>query len=99
MPFPIQPAPVRPIRVAQDSHVLQTLADTLKHAGKIVVITGAGISTGAGIKDFRSPGGLYAGGELFYESVFVDLRKTKLLQTALQLRELAANCEPIETYR
>jgi NAD-dependent deacetylase len=34
-------------------------ADKLLNAGRIVVFTGAGISTAAGIPDFRGPNGLY----------------------------------------
>ncbi len=32
-------------------------ADLVLQAGKIVVFTGAGVSTESGIPDFRSPGG------------------------------------------
>lgn len=35
------------------------LAQALKAAGRLVVFTGAGISTESGIPDFRSPGGLW----------------------------------------
>jgi len=36
------------------------LADELKRASRIVVFTGAGISTESGIPDFRSPGGVWS---------------------------------------
>ncbi|KAJ1331943.1 NAD+-dependent protein deacetylase SIR2 [Microdochium nivale] len=40
--------------------LLQTVADTLGKARRVVVITGAGISTNSGIPDFRSQNGLYS---------------------------------------
>ncbi|SPQ24019.1 1a667816-6388-456f-8f71-85c5c1fcc189 [Thermothielavioides terrestris] len=40
--------------------LLQDIANTLWKARKIVVITGAGISTNSGIPDFRSENGLYS---------------------------------------
>ena len=36
------------------------IAELIKQAEHIIAITGAGISTNAGILDFRSPGGLYS---------------------------------------
>lgn len=39
---------------------LDRAADTLKNARKAVALTGAGISVGSGIPDFRSPGGLWS---------------------------------------
>jgi len=36
---------------------LDTLADTWRRARRVVVLTGAGLSTASGIPDFRSPGG------------------------------------------
>ncbi|QSZ30150.1 hypothetical protein DSL72_004670 [Monilinia vaccinii-corymbosi] len=39
---------------------LQQIADTLAKSRKIVVVTGAGISTNCGIPDFRSEHGLYS---------------------------------------
>ena len=38
----------------------QALADLLRPARRVVVFTGAGISTESGIPDFRSPGGLWS---------------------------------------
>ncbi|OAA78412.1 Sir2 family protein [Akanthomyces lecanii RCEF 1005] len=40
--------------------LLQDIADSLLKARKIVVVTGAGISTNSGIPDFRSENGLYS---------------------------------------
>ncbi|KAK4234644.1 hypothetical protein C8A03DRAFT_37569 [Achaetomium macrosporum] len=40
--------------------LLQDIANTLWKARKVVVITGAGISTNSGIPDFRSENGLYS---------------------------------------
>ncbi|KAI1490109.1 hypothetical protein F5X96DRAFT_571418 [Biscogniauxia mediterranea] len=43
-----------------DSTLLQNVADVLGKARKMVIITGAGISTNSGIPDFRSENGLYS---------------------------------------
>lgn len=39
--------------------LLQTCSEIIKHAKEIVVLTGAGMSTESGIKDFRSRTGIY----------------------------------------
>src|SRR6266404_5121553 len=39
------------------SSEVERLADFVSSAGRIVVFTGAGVSTESGIPDFRSPGG------------------------------------------
>jgi NAD-dependent deacetylase len=38
---------------------LETVADMIVNANKVVVFTGAGVSTESGIPDFRSPGGTW----------------------------------------
>jgi NAD-dependent deacetylase len=42
-----------------DQAALAETAAVLRAAGKVVALTGAGISVGSGIPDFRSPGGLW----------------------------------------
>jgi len=42
------------------SSTISTIARMLKEAKKVVVFTGAGISTESGIPDFRSPGGVWS---------------------------------------
>ncbi len=43
----------------QDQEVWSLAATRLRKARKVVALTGAGISVGSGIPDFRSPGGLW----------------------------------------
>ena len=45
-----------------DSNTKQA-CDKLRAANRIIVLSGAGMSTAAGIPDFRSPGGLYGTSE------------------------------------
>jgi NAD-dependent deacetylase len=40
-------------------HLIRKCSDIIKHAKNIVVLTGAGMSTESGIKDFRSRTGIY----------------------------------------
>jgi NAD-dependent deacetylase len=42
------------------SSSIQALADRLRAAQRVVVFTGAGVSTESGIPDFRSPGGIWS---------------------------------------
>ncbi len=42
------------------SDAVERLAGMIRAAGRVVMLTGAGISTESGIPDFRSPGGLWA---------------------------------------
>ncbi|CAI0649267.1 unnamed protein product [Colletotrichum noveboracense] len=51
--------PTTQVTPAEDV-LLQGIADALFKARKVVVITGAGISTNSGIPDFRSENGLYS---------------------------------------
>jgi NAD-dependent deacetylase len=44
---------------ADNEDKLKTLADSIRESTRVVVFTGAGISTESGIPDFRSPGGIW----------------------------------------
>lgn len=81
----------------------QTCADWLRRSRHVVALTGAGLSTAAGIPDFRGPEGLYASGEHDPELIFdIDAfrrdpgpfyRFTRTLLPVLQ------RCEPTFTHR
>ncbi|HVY90882.1 MAG TPA: Sir2 family NAD-dependent protein deacetylase [Hyphomonadaceae bacterium] len=49
----------------------EALAEELKRASRVVVFTGAGISTESGIPDFRSPGGVWSRMKPIYFQEFV----------------------------
>ncbi|KAI0394180.1 hypothetical protein F5Y17DRAFT_429212 [Xylariaceae sp. FL0594] len=55
--------------------LLQNVADTLTKSRKIVIITGAGISTNSGIPDFRSENGLYSLIQEQFERAEANARK------------------------
>ncbi|TLS26263.1 hypothetical protein PpBr36_04098, partial [Pyricularia pennisetigena] len=53
---------------AQGVEHLQSISNSLRKARKVVVVTGAGISTNSGIPDFRSRNGLYSLIQAQYEA-------------------------------
>ncbi len=53
------------------------LIDELATAARVVVFTGAGISTESGIPDFRSPGGVWSKMKPIYFQDFVDREESR----------------------
>ncbi|KAI1824079.1 DHS-like NAD/FAD-binding domain-containing protein [Xylaria intraflava] len=67
------------LQVTPDApNLLQNVADTLAKSRKIVIITGAGISTNSGIPDFRSENGLYSLIQDQFESAEANVKKESL---------------------
>jgi NAD-dependent deacetylase len=54
------------------------LAKLIKQARRVVVFTGAGISTESGIPDFRSPGGFWSKNRVIYFNEFVRSREARV---------------------
>lgn len=54
----MRPCPIRGIEAGMDA--IEALAARWREARRVVVLTGAGMSTASGIPDFRSPGGRWS---------------------------------------
>uniref|UniRef100_UPI003D10BFB3 Sir2 family NAD-dependent protein deacetylase n=1 Tax=Roseibium sp. TaxID=1936156 RepID=UPI003D10BFB3 len=69
--------------------------------GRIVVLTGAGISTESGIPDFRSPGGLWSKMQPIEYQDFVDDEESRLedWRRRFQMAEIFQKAEPNAAHR
>jgi len=67
------------MRVLEDVDAARTrLGEFIADAGRIVVFTGAGISTESGIPDFRSPGGIWSKVKPILFDEFIASEETRL---------------------
>mgnify|MGYP001819349428 CR=1 FL=1 len=57
---------------------MHTLTDYLRDADRILVFTGAGISTGSGIKDFRGPDGIWKSRKPVYYQDFMNSEAARI---------------------
>ncbi|KAK4097195.1 DHS-like NAD/FAD-binding domain-containing protein [Parathielavia hyrcaniae] len=86
-----------------DHHHLQKIAKLLVAASKIVTVTGAGISTNAGIPDFRSKNkkGIYSTGyrDLFRSSALSHPEDRRLFYRHIaDMRRAAERANPTRTH-
>ncbi|MBP6010772.1 MAG: Sir2 family NAD-dependent protein deacetylase [Alphaproteobacteria bacterium] len=58
--------------------MLEKLKDLVARSRRVVVFTGAGISTESGIPDFRSPGGIWSKNRVIYFDEFVRSREARV---------------------
>jgi len=65
---------------------MNTLPDILRDARRLVVLTGAGCSTGSGIPDYRSPGGAWTRHKPIYYSAFVQSEEVRRFYWARSFR-------------
>ncbi len=74
------------------------VADFIRHAKKVIVFTGAGVSTESGIPDFRSPGGVWNkyNPEDFYYQKFIanEEAREKYWQMSREFYEPVKNAQP-----
>jgi NAD-dependent deacetylase len=80
------------------AHIIRTGADLIMKSGKILVFTGAGLSTESGIPDFRSPGGVwdrYDPSDFLFQRIISDERaREKYWQMSTDFYEPMKNALP-----
>ncbi|KAK5991804.1 NAD-dependent histone deacetylase HST3 [Cladobotryum mycophilum] len=88
------------VHVLPHSHGhLDHVATTISNAKRIVVVMGAGVSTSAGIPDFRSDEGLYKNGNIFSANILRRPGGPEMLaKKASELYEKAIAAEPTITH-
>ncbi len=60
------------------AHEIATLVELLRDANHILVFTGAGVSTGSGIRDFRGPKGVWKERQPVYFQEFVNSEAARI---------------------
>ena len=78
-------------------------AQMIKQAQKILVFSGAGLSTESGIPDFRSPGGLwekYDPSDFYYQKILSDERaRTKYWEMIKDVYGILQKAEPNDAHK
>ncbi|MHC4914230.1 MAG: SIR2 family NAD-dependent protein deacylase [Planctomycetota bacterium] len=79
------------------------LAALIRSAGRVAALTGAGISTAAGVPDFRGPGGLYTTGKYDHRKTFTaeGFRDdpAHFFRFAREVLDASGDLEPTFTHR
>lgn len=96
--FPNQPLPATDPEFQQ---ALEQLVTLIEAADEIVALTGAGISTAAGIPDFRSPGGLWERYDPFEAFSLQGFQRNPhlLYEVGRDLYSAAASTQPTSTHQ
>ena len=86
---------------APDPGAIEQLNSLVDAASSIVAMTGAGISTAAGIPDFRSPGGIWTKVEpiTFQEFMASEDARLEDWRRRFEMNDLLASCEPTLAHR
>src|SRR4029434_2851829 len=96
---------LEPTRVLTHMDVATTqireLSDYLRGAEQILVFTGAGVSTGSGIPDFRGPDGIWKQRRPVYFQDFMTSEKARIEHWDYKLegREAFRNAQPNAVHR
>ncbi|MBM4333746.1 MAG: NAD-dependent deacylase [Deltaproteobacteria bacterium] len=83
--------------------LIQKVADLIRQSEKVIVFTGAGVSTESGIPDFRSPGGVWQkyNPEDFYYQKFISSEESreKYWKMSREFYEPLKNAQPNAAHR
>ncbi|MCF3934546.1 Sir2 family NAD-dependent protein deacetylase [Acuticoccus sp. M5D2P5] len=87
--------------LSETTSASDALLDALRSAGRVVVFTGAGISTESGIPDFRSTGGMWSRMEPILYDAFLTSEDARLTdwQRRFDMAERFAAAEPNAAHR
>jgi len=86
---------------APDPGAIETLKRLIEVSTSVVALTGAGISTAAGIPDYRSPGGVWTKVEPITYQEFVASEEARLedWRRRFEMNDRLASCQPTLAHR
>ena len=83
------------------SNQIQELANLIKNSNRIIILTGAGISTDSGLPDFRSDNGFWKSNKPIYFNDFINNEQSRILswKRNIELNNLLEKIYPNEGHR
>ncbi len=83
------------------SNQIQELANLIKNSNRIIILTGAGISTDSGLPDFRSDNGFWKSNKPIYFNDFIKSERSRILswKRNIELNNLLEKINPNEGHR
>ena len=83
------------------SNRIQELSNLIKNSKRIIILTGAGISTDSGLPDFRSDNGFWKSNKPIYFNDFIKSEQSRILswKRNIELNKLLEKINPNEGHR
>ena len=83
------------------SNRIQELSNLIKNSNRIIILTGAGISTDSGLPDFRSDNGFWKSNKPIYFNDFIKSEQSRILswKRNIELNKLLEEINPNEGHR
>ena len=83
------------------SNRIRELSNLIKNSNRIVILTGAGISTDSGLPDFRSDNGFWKSNKPIYFNDFIKSEQSRILswKRNIELNKLLEKINPNEGHR
>ncbi len=83
------------------SNKIQELSNLIKNSNRIIILTGAGISTDSGLPDFRSDNGFWKSNKPIYFNDFIKSEQSRILswERNIELNKLLEKINPNEGHR
>ena len=83
------------------SNRIRELSNLIKNSKRIIILTGAGISTDSGLPDFRSDNGFWKSNKPIYFNDFIKSEQSRILswKRNIELNKLLEKINPNEGLR